>query len=261
MTTLITQTKGLTCPELIKHREIKHGFFTRIGGVSSGIYAGLNMGYGSNDAMENITENRRRAMQDFGAEPDALCTLSQIHSAKVIRVEEKIHHNPAPEADAMVTAMPGVVLGILTADCAPVLFADPVNKVIGAAHAGWKGAGLGITHETVMEMLKLGAETRYISAVIGPCIHQESYEVGAEFKDKFHPVDHTFFIPSVNEGRFMFDLPGFVEKKLSELQLKSVTRIERNTCTDEESFYSYRRKNLRGEEDYGRQISVVMLEK
>lgn len=259
MTALITKTNYLQCDLFNGLEGIKHGFFTRNGGVSSGVYASLNMGYGSDDVMENVTENRACAMRDFGASPDALCTLSQVHSAKVVRVEATEHHQPAPEADAMVTSMPGIVLGILTADCAPVLFADPVNKVVGAAHAGWKGAGLGITHETVTEMLKLGADTQHISAVVGPCIHQESYEVGEEFKEKFHPVDHVFFIPSENMGKFMFDLPGFVEKKLSELQLKSITRIDRNTYTNEADFYSYRRKTLRNEADYGRQISVVML--
>lgn len=242
---------------------IKHAFFTRKGGVSTGIYAGLNVGYGSGDKEENVTENRRRAMAALGEAAGNLCTLYQIHSAKVIRIEEKHRRENAPQADGMVTKTPGLVLGILTADCTPVLFADPVNKVVGAAHAGWKGAGLNIMQETVTEMLKIGAETRYIHAVIGPCIQWDSYEVGPEFPEKFlecNPLDEKFFKPSTkNPTHFMFNLPGYIEKKLGELQLHSVTNIGRDTVTDEAHFYSYRRKTLRGEEDYGRQLSAVVI--
>ena len=262
MTTALSTTTAefVTCPVLAALPKVKHGFFTRRGGVSPGIYAGLNVGYSSDDAVENVTRNRALAMQVLGAREDMLCTVSQVHSAKVVRVSEALHHKPAPEADGMVTNMSGVVLGILTADCAPVLFVDPVNKVIGAAHAGWKGAGLGICQETVSEMLKIGAETRHIHAAIGPCIHQESYEVGNEFWEKFHPVDREkFFIPGNRPEKFQFDLPGFVEKKLRELQLKSVTHVNRNTMTDETHFFSYRRKTIRNEPDYGRQLSAIML--
>lgn len=255
-----TQAEFLNCPTFANVSGVKHAFFTRRGGVSEGIYASLNTSYGSNDSVENITKNRALAMQALGAQEGMLCTLAQVHSARVVQVDEAKHHHPAPEADGMVTNMPGVVLGILTADCAPVLFADPVNRVIGAAHAGWKGAGLGIVQETVTEMLKLGAETRHMHAVVGPCIHQESYEVGQDFWEKFHPVDRKqFFVATGVPEKYKFDLPGFVEKKLAELQLASFSRVDRNTVTDEAHFFSYRRKTLRGEPDYGRQLSAIMI--
>lgn len=254
----------LTCETFNALPGITHAFFTRKGGISTGIYEGLNVGYGSSDARDSVTGNRKIAMEILGADEADLCTVNQIHSAKVVVVEEKHRHENAPQADAMVTKTAGLVLGILTADCTPVLFADPVNKVVGAAHAGWKGAGLNIMHETVTEMLKNGAETRHIHAVIGPCIQWDSYEVGPDFPDKFlecNPLDEVFFKASPkNPSHFMFNLPGYIEKKLNELQLKSVTNLGRDTVTDEEHFFSYRRKTLRGEVDYGRQLSAVMIE-
>lgn len=253
-----------TCDILNQAPTIKHAFFSRKGGVSDGIYQGLNVGYGSDDLTDKVTENRKRAMKSLGQGEDSLCTVHQIHSSKVIRIEEKHRHENAPQADGMVTNVPGLVLGILTADCAPVLFADPVNKVVGAAHAGWKGAGLNIMQETVTEMLKIGAETRYIHAVVGPCIQWDSYEVGPDFPEKFlecNPLDKEFFKPSPkNANHFMFNLPGYIEKKLGELQLKSAVSLGRDTVTDEENFFSYRRKTLRGEPDYGRQLSAIMVE-
>lgn len=244
---------------------LRHGFFTRRGGVSEGIYASLNVGSGSDDDPAHIAENRRRVTEVFGVDAAQLCTLYQVHGDRVLAVDTPFgHEKPKPQADAMVTDRPGLVLGILTADCAPVLFADAQAGVIGACHAGWKGAFANIMARTVEAMEALGAEREGIAAVLGPCIAQASYEVDSAFRTRFLEQDmesEAFFIPSKEKvTHHHFDLPGFIEQKLLALQLGEVNLLAKDTCFDENAFFSNRRRNLRGEPDYGRQVSAIMLE-
>ncbi len=236
---------------------ISHGFFTREGGVSEGIYASLNCGPGSNDAPDNVTENRTRIARWFGPEA-ALNTCYQIHSATVVTLDTAL--TTKPEADAMVTKTPDLVLGILTADCAPVLFADAKAKVIGAAHAGWKGAFTDIVENTVSAMEALGANRTDITAVIGPCIGPESYEVGEEFVAHFIAEDNEFkrFFREGRVGHAWFDLPAFVLSRCEKAGIQAEW-CGADTLPDERRFFSYRRKTLRGEPDYGRQISAICL--
>jgi len=242
---------------------IMHGFFTRRGGASSGIYASLNLGRGSNDKPESVSENRARVARDLGVRRDHMCTLYQIHSAKVVTVTEPWPAKDAPEADAMVTATDGIALGILTADCVPVLFSDPVAGVIGAAHAGWGGALGGILENTITAMTDLGASRENINAAIGPCIHQDSYEVGAEFYDRFIESDaeNAQFFKSGKPEHFWFDLPGFVQAQLDAAGIKSTQDISLDTYAEKDAFFSYRRACHQGEDDYGRQISLICLSK
>lgn len=242
--------------------DIRHGFFTRLGGVSEGLYASLNCGLGSNDKRENVLENRRRVAEEMGTEPQRLLTLYQTHSADTKTVTGPWHEKP-PEADAMATRTPGLALGILAADCAPVLFADAENNVIGAAHAGWKGAFGGILESALAAMEALGAHRSAIHAIIGPTISQKAYEVGPEFVLRFYEADGNnarFFGPSRNPGHAHFDLPAYVRERLL---LAGVHRIaDCAACTYEhpERYFSYRRSVHLKEPDYGRQISAIMIE-
>lgn len=242
---------------------IRHGFFTRNGGVSEGIYATLNIGAGSDDKPENVRENRRRVAAALGVPPQNLLTLYQVHSAHVVTVEAPLPEGERPQADGMVTAVPGLALGILTADCVPVLFADPHARVVGACHAGWKGAVAGIVRETVEAMEKLGAKRECITAAIGPCIGQASYEVGPEFHARFLEEDAgnaCHFVASPrNPGHWHFDIGGYVCCALQGCGVTSVNVLAKDTCLQENAFYSNRRRNLRGEPDYGRQVSAIML--
>lgn len=241
---------------------IRHGFFTREGGVSEGIYGSLNCGFGSGDEPAKVAENRARAAGRLNVEANRLVTLYQVHSPTVVVVDQPWKHGEAPEADAMVTRQPGVALGILTADCAPVLLADETAGVIGAAHAGWKGARGGVLAATVSAMVKLGAKPSRMVAAIGPCIAQRSYEVGPEFPDAFladTPSNADFFAPSRKAGHFMFDLPGLVERRLVEAGLSLIQRCPNDTRAEEDRFFSYRRATLRGEPSYGRGLSVIVL--
>jgi YfiH family protein len=243
-------------------RPIRHAFFTRRGGVSEGIYAALNCGYGSGDDRDRVMENRRRALAMIGLPPEALATAYQVHSAEVAEVTEPWPLDARPKVDAMVTTRPGIALGIGTADCAPVLFADPKAGVIGAAHAGWRGALGGVAEATVRHMARLGADPAHISAAVGPCIAQASYEVGPEFPQPFlqqDPENRRFFVPSQRDGRFMFDLPGYVVGRLERLGLAAVERTAHDTCAEADLFFSYRRATLSGEKDYGRGLSVIAL--
>ena len=248
----------------LKPPGIAHGFFGRDGGVSSGIYASLNCGPGSKDAPDAVAENRRRVANAL-APGIKLLSLSQIHSSNVLTL-------PAwggegrPEGDAMVTAMPGLALGILTADCAPVLLADPKARVIGAAHAGWKGAlgegGRGVLEATLEAMERLGAERGRISAVVGPCITQANYEVGFDFRDRFLELglrNRRFFVPSDKEGRYRFDLPGYAAHRLTAADIGSVEMSGVCTYPSENGYFSFRRTTHAGEPDYGRQISAIVL--
>jgi YfiH family protein len=243
---------------------IRHGFFTREGGVSQGLYTALNCGPGSRDESEAVRENRRRAMAQLDLPPEALATLYQTHSTDVVVVTEPFADGQSPTADAMVTDRPGIALGILTADCAPVLLADGKKGVVAAAHAGWKGALAGILDNTVAAMVQLGARKTGIVAAIGPCIGHRSYEVGPEFPAPFlaeDPANVDFFAPALRAGHALFDLPGYLSRKLAKLGVHEVTRVPADTCRDEARFFSYRRATLRGEADYGRQLSVILLDK
>ncbi|HTH15498.1 MAG TPA: peptidoglycan editing factor PgeF [Magnetospirillum sp.] len=254
----------ITLSALNEVNRIRHAFFTREGGVSEGIYASLNCGPGSNDDPARVAENRARAMAMVDLPPEALITVYQQHTPDVVVVDGPWPNGERPVADAMVTATPGLALGILTADCAPVLFADRRGGVVAAAHAGWKGAVGGVLENTLDKMVELGAKKKNIVAAIGPCIGQRSYEVGPEFPAPFlaeEPANRDFFAPSARQGHFLFDLPGYVSRRLSLLGVVEVTRVPADTCRDEARFFSYRRTTLRKEPDYGRQLSMIMLER
>lgn len=256
----------LTASNLASLSGVRHGFFTRRGGVSAngpGDMDGLNCGFGSGDAPENVTENRRLALERLGGDNGVLITAYQVHSSKAVRVEEPWTPEGAPRADAMASAAGGVVLGILSADCAPVLFADAGARVAAAAHAGWRGARAGVIEACLAEMVSLGADPSNINAAIGPCIAQASYEVGPEFHRDFIDEDaanDSFFLGARRPGHFLFDLPGYVGGRLSKLGLASITALDADTCADFGLFYSYRRCTLNGEKDYGRLLSAITLE-
>ncbi|WP_411032907.1 peptidoglycan editing factor PgeF [Shinella sp. BYT-45] len=249
-------------PLLAQHagEAARHGFFTRAGGVSEGIYRGLNVGLGSRDDRENVHENRARVARWFSVAPERLATVHQVHSPDVVVVDDT-YDGARPAADAMVSATPGVVLGVLTADCGPILFCDPHARVVGAAHAGWKGALYGVLENTVAAMEKLGARRERILASLGPSIGRRNYEVGPEFVERFLGVDRAYeryFTPSGKAGHAMFDLPALTTQRLADA---GVTAENLDICTypDEDRFFSYRRTTHRQEPDYGRQISAIMI--
>ncbi|MGH1331246.1 MAG: peptidoglycan editing factor PgeF [Paracoccaceae bacterium] len=238
---------------------LRHGFFTRRGGASSGVFEGLNCGNGSSDQSDIVTINRARVARAMQAEPEALCGVHQIHSADVATVEAT---PSAPiHADALVTATPGVVLSILTADCQPVLFGDVQAGVIGAAHAGWKGALSGVLEHTIEAMEALGAKRGAINAVIGPTISQRAYEVGPEFFEDFLAVDPAYgrFFAGGEGDRMQFDLPAFGLFKLREAGVGHAEWTRHCTYSDPKRFYSYRRSVHQKEADYGRLISAISL--
>jgi polyphenol oxidase len=240
---------------------IRHGYFTRIGGVSEGIYQGLNIGTGSRDDPEKVRENRRRVARWMGVEPQLLLTAYQIHSPDVLVVRGAFE-GERPKADALVTDTPGVALGISTADCGPVLFADAEARVIGAAHAGWKGALSGVLENTVAAMERLGARSERIIAVLGPSIGPDNYEVGPEFVERFVADDQrnaAYFTPSPAPGHAMFDLNQFTVDRLERTGVRA-QKLDRCTYAEEALFFSYRRTTHRKEPDYGRQISAIVLE-
>ena len=239
---------------------VSHGFFTREGGVSDGIYASLNAGYGSDDDKAKVAENRNRIARTLGVDAVNLMTVWQCHSADVKCVDEPWDPLNPPKADAMVSTRAGVPAAILTADCTPVLFASGDGKVVGAAHAGWKGAFGGVLAATVTAMKNLGA--RDIHAAIGPTISQKNYEVGPEFQLQFverDPESVRFFVPSPKPDHHMFDLPGFVRAHLEGLGLASIEDTSLCTYADEQRFFSYRRTTHRSEPDYGRQLSAISI--
>jgi YfiH family protein len=242
---------------------VRHGFFTREGGVSDGLFTSLNVGFGSGDAPEKVAENRARAMAALDLEAEQLATCFQIHSPEVVVVDRPWRREDSPRADAMVTRSRGVALGILTADCVPILLADPDAAVIGAAHAGWRGALTGVIDATVQAMVRLGAVPQRIRAAVGPCIAQRSYEVGPEFPAPFlaaQPGNDDFFAPARREGHFLFDLGGYVERRLGETGIASIQRAPCDTVAEASRFFSYRRTCLDGERDYGRGLSAIVLE-
>jgi polyphenol oxidase len=239
---------------------IRHAFFTREGGVSQGIYASLNAGQGSKDDPANVAENRRRMAATL--EAPALVTAYQIHSATAIVAAEPWTREHAPRADAIVTNTPKLAIGVTVADCGPVLFADEKAGVIGAAHAGWRGAFDGIIESTVAKMEELGARRENIAAAIGPLIRQASYEVGPEFVDRFREDDTTLerlFAPAARAGHAMFDLPGFIAFQLERAGIGAVHDLGLDTYTDEARFFSYRRSTHCNEPDYGRLVAAIAL--
>lgn len=241
-------------------KPLRHGFFTRKGGASSGIFSGLNCGTGSSDLAEAVAINRARVAQAMGAEADALVTVNQVHSAEVFAVTAPAS-GPAPRADAMVTATPGLVLGVLTADCQPVLFADREAGVIGAAHAGWRGTRDGILEATLDAMETLGAARGRIAAVIGPTISQAAYEVGPEFLYAFldDDRDSARFFAQGKGDRAQFDLPAYALWRLRAAGVGHAEWTRHCTYSDPERFYSYRRTTHQGDADYGRLISCIRL--
>ncbi len=240
--------------------DTRHGFFTRKGGVSAGIFSGLNCGQGSSDQDDVVQMNRHMVASALGVADDHLATLYQIHSPKVVTLDAPLT-GPRPQADAMVTATKGIALGILTADCAPILFYDRSSQTIGAAHAGWKGALHGVIGAVIRAMEALGAERQTIHATVGPCISQQSYEVGQEFLEAFTTEDMRFgeFFAQGKEDRYQFDLPRFCLHQLRAENIGQANWSGQCTYADENRFYSYRRTTHKGEPDYGRQISTIVL--
>ncbi|WP_321490752.1 peptidoglycan editing factor PgeF [uncultured Hyphomonas sp.] len=248
-----------TAPGLAGLKGVRHGFFGRKGGVSTGLYASLNAGAGSDDDAAAVARNREIIRAAMGA--DALLSCHQIHSADVVHVTEAWDAD-RPQADAMVTSLPGLALCILTADCTPVLFADAEAGVIGAAHAGWKGALGGVLESTVASMTELGAEPARIRAAIGPTIGQASYEVGPEFRDTFleaSPASEHLFVQGQGD-RYHFDLPAYCHASLAAMDIGHIADLGLDTCALEDGYFSNRRRNHRGEPDYGRNASVIVLE-
>ena len=241
---------------------LRHAFFNREGGISRGVYATLNGGIGSSDDPANVMENRRRMAQQLGVRPQYLITAYQVHSPDAVVASEPWEAATRPRADAIVTRTEGLAIGVTAADCGPILLADPNARVIGAAHAGWKGALTGIVESTVEAMEKLGAKRVNIVAAIGPLIRQHSYEVGDEFVERFVETDAEnalLFLPAAREGHAMFDLAGFIRKRLQSAGVLIVDDVGVDTYSDER-FFSYRRSVHRKEPDYGRHIHAIALE-
>jgi polyphenol oxidase len=237
-----------------------HGFFTRLGGVSTGPYASLNCALSSQDSRDAVLENRARAARTIGAEPAALLGLTQVHGAEVVHAKTAWAAGQGPRADALVTDRPEIVLGIITADCAPVLFCDTEAGVVGAAHAGWRGAVAGVLEATATAMRTLGA--RHVSAVIGPCIRQDSYEISADLRDAVlarDPADIRFFAPGRREARWQFDLPGYCAARLAAAGVPVIATVEVDTVEDEARFFSHRRRTLAGGGPIGHQISAIRI--
>jgi YfiH family protein len=257
--------EALTSDILCQQGGLRHGFFGRRGGVSGGIYASLNCGPGSGDDSGHVSENRARVMRALGypvGGSEQLNTLAQIHSAQVVRLRQALPSGQYPRADALVTDVPGLVIGVLAADCVPVLFADTAGTVIGAAHAGWKGALGGIVAATVAAMDEMGAPARRIVACVGPCIQQQSYEVGDPLRRQFVDADagnSAYFRDSERAGHFMFDLSKYVTYRVEATGVAGVERLPLDTYTCERDFFSYRRATHREEPDYGRQVSAIAL--
>jgi len=253
----------LASPLLSAVPGLRHAFFTREGGVSSGIYGSLNAGIGSHDDPASITENRRRMAEQMGVSPPHFLTVHQTHSPDVIVATAPWHDGPRPRADAIVTRVEGLAIGATAADCGPILLVDPAARVIGAAHAGWKGALTGVLESAVAAMENLGAERGRMIAAIGPLIRQPSYEVGGEFVERFIEADAEngmFFLPSARDGHSTFDLAGYIRRRLETAGVLMIDDIGVDTYSDE-NFFSYRRSVHRKEPDYGRHIHAIVLER
>lgn len=247
---------------LLRQSGIRHAFFARGGGVSQGIYESLNAGIGSRDAPDKVRENRARMATALGVAPTHLVTCYQVHSPDVIVAEQPWTRENSPRADAIVTRVPGLAIGVSTADCGPVLFADGEAGVIGAAHAGWKGALTGVLEATVTAMEKLGAARARIVAALGPMIRQSNYEVGAEFVERFMAADDRnarYFAPATRPGHAMFDLPRYIRSRLERAEIKSVEDLGVCTYADPARFFSYRRTTHLAESDYGRHVNAIAI--
>jgi YfiH family protein len=253
---------ALTSASLSALGGIRHAFFTRAGGVSTGIYASLNSGIGSDDAPENVTENRARMAETLGVAPARLLTAYQIHSPTVVVAEAPWSHEERPRADAIVTNVPALAIGVSTADCGPVLMADAQARVIGAAHAGWRGALGGVLEAAIAAMERLGADRSRMVAVLGPTISQPNYEVGAELVAQFvesDPANARFFAPAERAGHSRFDLPGYITARLRATRVATVENLGRCTYAEPNQFYSFRRCTHRREADYGRHVNAIVL--
>jgi polyphenol oxidase len=259
---MVTPDRAMFCASTLESCDgVRHGFFTRQGGVSKGVYGSLNCGLGSHDDAENVRQNRALVAETLGVPPERLLTLYQIHSATTVIVDKPWNGDVA-EADALVTRTPGLAIGALTADCAPVLFCDPEARVIAAAHAGWRGALLGIVEATVASMERLGATPERVVAVIGPTISQRAYEVGSDYVERFlaeEPASSPFFMTDDGSGEPHFDLAGYVAERLTRAGVGTVSDLGLCTYCDETRLFSYRRSQHHGEDDYGRQISAIVL--
>lgn len=255
-------TKPISADCLAALPGVAHGFFTREGGVSDGIYAALNCGLGSNDDAAAVVENRARVARHLGVEGAPVLTLYQVHSATAVVVDRPIAREALPRADALVTATPGLVIGALAADCAPVLLADPQAGVVAAAHAGWRGAVAGIVEAAITAMERLGARREQIAGAVGPCISQAAYEVGPEFEAILLALDAgnaRFFTRTDAASRPHFDLPGYVHHRLQTAGVATAEQCAPCTFQNESRLFSYRRSQARGEPDYGRQISAIVV--
>ena len=252
----------ITAGLLSSGKRVRHGFFTRDGGISVGVYASLNCGLGSGDNLERVRANRERALRKLDLPANCLATAYQVHSAEVRTVDRPWPASNRPRVDGLATRTPELALGILTADCLPVLFADVEGGVIGAAHAGWRGALAGIAEATVAAMVGLGARAERIVAALGPCIRQPSYEVGPELREAFlaaDPASRDLFLPSPRPSHYQFDLCGFVERRLQAIPIAATEVLPHDTLADPDRFFSYRRTTLDGGGDYGRMLSAIAM--
>ena len=252
----------LQATSLSKLARVRHAFFTRAGGVSHGVYASLNGGVGSSDTPEHVAENRARMAAALGVAPGRFLTAYQIHSPEVVVADAPWAHESRPRADAIVTRTPRLAIGVSTADCGPVLFADAEAGVVGAAHAGWRGALTGVIEATVAAMEKLGAERARIVAALGPTIRQPNYEVGPEFVARFMAADADnarFFAPSERADHAMFDLAGYIADRAQRAGIETFEDLALCNYAEPERFFSYRRTTKRGEPDYGRHINAIAL--
>jgi YfiH family protein len=252
----------IQAPSLASHSGIRHAFFTRQGGVSEGLYASLHGGVGSGYVPDHVAVNRARMARGVGVDPERFLTVYQIHSPDVVVADESWNAQTRPRADALVTRMQGIAIGVSTADCGPVLFADADARVIGAAHAGWRGALSGVLEATITAMETLGAQRGRIAAALGPMISQPNYEVGSDMIEKFLAVDSgyaRFFANGSRPAHAQFDLPGFIESRLRSARLTRIENLAACTYADPARFFSYRRATHRGEADYGRHINAIAL--
>jgi len=241
---------------------IRHAFFTRSGGVSQGVYASLNGGVGSNDAPDKVAENRARMATTLGVNPDRLLTPYQIHSSDVVVADKPWTRENRPRADAIVTRVPRLAIGVSTADCGPLLLADSEAGVVGAAHAGWRGALIGVIEATIATMERIGADRGRITAALGPTIRQPNYEVGPEFVERFvaaDPGNARFFTASQRTGHAMFDLTGYIAERVRQAGITQFEDLGLCTYAEPERFFSYRRTTLHAEPDYGRHINAIAL--
>ncbi|GIK81663.1 MAG: Polyphenol oxidase [Pseudorhodoplanes sp.] len=252
----------LQAPSLSARSGLRHAFFTRAGGVSQDIYATLNGGVGSRDDPDRVSENRARMARMLEVEPANFVTAYQVHSAVAVVAEAPWDAQARPKADAIVTRVPGLAIGVTTADCGPVLLADETARVIGAAHAGWRGALSGVLESTIEAMLSLGADRARIVAALGPMIRQPNYEVGGDLIDTFAAAERdsaAFFKPGARPGHSLFDLPGFIAMRLRRAGIGQIEDLGHCTYADAERFYSYRRSQHRAEPDYGRHVNAIVL--